>query len=234
MSVNGRRNETTVMNAPRSKTRQALAPNGWWGTFAASASLALFCLQGDCLGQGTMTVTFEGPAYPGGPQPQPPGTYSIMSQYSESGMLFNADAAYTMLLVGSGLSGNPDNGTAYLENDAAMTVSFPSGIPFSLTSIDAAALPLGGILHVVGYRRDGTTVANDFLPWAGGNFQTLQFSSGFGDLDHLYVSGGWALDNLVVGIPEPSAGMLMLLWTLATLGWWRARGNGPSCGSFTK
>jgi hypothetical protein len=214
-------NETSVMNAPRFNTPQALAVNGWQGTFAASAALALFCFLANCLGQGTMTITFEGSAYLGGPQPQPAGTYSIISQYSESGMLFNAHAAYTMLLVGSGLSGNPDNGTAYLENDAAMTASFPSGILFSLTSFDAAVLPLGGIFHVVGYRHDGTTVTNDFLPWVGQNFHTLEFSSGFVDLDRVDVSGGWALDNLVVGIPEPPAGVLILVGILATLHWLR-------------
>jgi len=197
---------------------------GWRGVSAVSAALASFCLLGDCRGQGTIRITFEGPAYPGGPQPQPPGTYSSMFEYGESGILFTVPHhPYSLLLIGSGLSGDPDNGTAYLATFLNTTVvaTFPSGTQCGLASVDAVELSLGGILHVVGYRHDGTTVTNDFLPWVGQSFHTLQFSSGFVDLDRVDVSGGWAFDNLVVGIPEPRAGVLTLLGMLTTLRWLR-------------
>jgi hypothetical protein len=180
------------------------------------SALAIFCLVGHCLGQGTMTIKFEGSP------PQPPGTYSILLQYSESGMLFTAPP-YTMVLVGSGLSGNPDDGTAHLDTslNTVITASFPSGFAFSLSSLDVAEQPLAGDLWVVGYREDGSTVTNSFTPASG--FQTFHFDSGFEDLSKVQIKGGFAFDNMVVGIPEPSACGLILLGTLSAIGWGHIR-----------
>jgi hypothetical protein len=203
------------MSTPKWHSNPPLTAFAQWGPRLFAPHVVVFlCSLGHCLGQGTMTVTFEG---------QPPGTYSIISEYSESGMLFFVPAPYTLRHVGSGLSGNPENGTAYLETslNTTITVDFPSGLGFSLSSLDAAALPLAGALHLVGFRRDGTTVTNDFIPAQRLTFQTFGFSSGFVNLDRIEMNGGYALDNLVVGIPEPPAGMLMLLGTLTALHWVR-------------
>ena len=160
-----------------------------------------------------MTAMFEG---------QPPGTYSIISEYLESGMLFFVPVPSSLRLVGSGLSGNPDNGTAYLETslNTTITVNFASGLVFGLGSLDAAHLPLAGVLQVVGFRQDGTTVTNRFAP-DGPSFQTFRFDAGFVDLTMFKMNGGFALDNIVVTIPEPSAGGLVLLGTLCGVGWRR-------------
>jgi hypothetical protein len=98
-------------------------------------ALALLCLLARCLGQGTVIVTFEGPAYPGAPQPQPAGTYSYMEQYSELGVLFTVPHhPSSLMLVGSGLAGVPDDGSAYLGTllNTTVEVNSLSGVSFAL------------------------------------------------------------------------------------------------------
>ena len=187
---------------------------------AAHVALAVFCLVGHCLGQGTVTITFEGPPA------QPPGTYSVISRYSGSGMLFTAPY---MLLEGSGLAGGPDNGTTYLATllNTTLPVNSLSGAPFSMTSFDVAGfygLLTPPTLQVVGFRQDGTTVTNSFTS-IGTSFQTVHLDSGFVGLNTVDLTGGFAFDNMVVGIPEPSASGLILLGTLYGLGraWMRGR-----------
>ena len=173
-----------------------------------------------------MAIGFEGPAFPGAPQPQPPGTYTRVSEYFESGMWFRRPQyPDSLLIVGSGVSWGPDNGTAYLGTllNTIVAVSSLSGVPFSLSSLDAGAfpgLPSPGALRVIGYRQDDTTVTNDFNPSRSG-FQTFYFSSGFIDLTRVEMKGGYALDNLVIGIPEPSAAALALLGAACAL--WSGR-----------
>ncbi len=99
------------------------------------AAFALFCLVAHCLGQGTVTITFDSP------QPQPPGTWSAVMQYSEAGMRLTAPGTqYALLLIGSGLAGNPDDGTTHLGTllNTTIVVSSLSGVPFGLTSLDVA------------------------------------------------------------------------------------------------
>jgi hypothetical protein len=189
---------------------------GWHTGLATFAALTIFCALGRGYGQGTMTIGFEGPAYGGAPEPQPFGTYSIISVYDESGVRFIATyAAYTLVLVGSGVSGLPDDGTAYLGFGNTMGISVLSRAPFSLVSCDIAGFYVAQPtpLQVLGYKRDGTIVTNVFVPRPGPvqAFQTLQFNAGFTDLDRVTMSGGWAVDNLVVGIAEPSGDVMILL-----------------------
>jgi len=198
--------------------------------------LALLCLATRCCGQGTMTVTFEGPAFPGATQPQPRGTFSTVTQYSESGMRFSTPySPWDASLMGGGLSWAPENGTAYLQvpAGAALAFWFSSYVPFSLSSLDLAentVNPAGPVtVHVVGYTYQGAVVASTDLTTDGVNdglgpladFQTFTFDSRFQNL--LWVemssSAGFSLDNVVIsGIPEPSTGSLVLLGAACAFG----------------
>ena len=204
------------MNTPRRETNPALPTIFRGGRFILSQAAVLFCLLGQCLGQGTVTITFDNP-------PQPPGTWSAVNQYSESGLLLTVPRGmYSLLLIGSGLAGDPDNGTTYLGTlvNTTVEVSSLSGVPFGMISFDVAqfnGLQTPWTLEAVGYRADGTTVTNDFTN-AGSSFQTFHFGSGFVGLNTVDLTGGFALDNVVVAVPEPSAGGLILLGTLSTLG----------------
>lgn len=186
-------------------------------------SLALVCLTSDCLGQGTLTITFDNP-------PQPAGTWSAVNQYSESGMQFTAPGTmYGLVLVGSGLAGGPDDGTTHLGTllNSTVAVNSLSGVPFSLTSFDVAndaGLLTPPTLQVLGFRQDGTTVTNNFTS-VGTIFQTVHLDSGFVGLNTVHMTGGFAFDNMVVGIPEPSVDGLIVFGTLTALGWSRIRGN---------
>ncbi len=94
-----------------------------------------------------------------------------------------------------------------------------SGAHFSLTSFDVAGfygLLTPPTLQVVGFRPDGTTVTNSFTP--ANSFQTFHFDSGFVGLNSVRMNGGFAFDNLVVGIPEPMVARLVLLAALCVLG----------------
>ncbi len=138
-------------------------------------------------------------------------------------MLFTVPAGiYSLLLVGSGLAGQPDDGTAYLGTllNTTVAVNSLSGTPFNFISFDVAqfqGLLTPHILQAVGLRQDGTAVTNAFTG-VGGSFQTLQLGSGFVNLNTVRLTGGFAFDNLVVGIPEPSTGTLALFGTLCLLG----------------
>ncbi len=82
------------------------------------------------------------------------------------------------------------------------------------------------MLRVVGFQRDGTTVTNDFTN-VGDSFQTVQLGSGFVNLNTVRLTGGFAFDNVVVGIPEPSAGALILLAPAVASGYARLRRRRP-------
>ena len=210
------------MKVTKAHRDRGLPVTPWGGSLVAPAAFALFCLVGHCLGQGTVTIGFEGPP------PQPPGTYSIISQYSESGMLFTAPHTMSgLLLVGSGVPGDPDDGTAYLGTlvNTTLEVNSLSGVPFSITSFDVAGfagLFTPPTLQVVGFLQNGTTVTNDFTG-IGTSFQTVHLDSGFADLNTVDLTGGFAFDNVVVTIPEPSTAALMLTAALGAAGYARAR-----------
>jgi len=207
------------MNTLRRKPKRTLPTSLSGGRFIVSQPLVLFCLLARCLGQGTLTITFDNP-------PQPPGTYTIIGEYSESGMLF-AGPPYTMLLIGSGLAGDPNDGTTYLGTslNTTVTVNSLSGVPFGLIAFDVAqfsGLFTPPTLQVVGFQQGGTTVTNNFSNITT-SFQTLQLGSGFVNLNTVDLTGGFAFDNVVVTIPEPSTAALMLTAALGAAGYARAR-----------
>jgi len=139
-------------------------------------AIALFCLLARCASQGTMTVAFEGPPWPGAIQPQPRGTLSTLSQYSESGIIFSTPyGPQGIALMGGGLNWAPENGTAYLLVPAGATLAFwfSSHAPFSLFSLDLAentVNPAGPVtVHVVGRTVQGAVVASSDLTTDGVN-----------------------------------------------------------------
>jgi hypothetical protein len=186
-----------------------------------------------------VTVTFNG---------TPPGATIPVSGYIESGVTFwNPYNAGNLVLTGAGVSGDPQDGTAYLQvpggSDLAFTFTSPT--LFNFVSFDAAGANTsfpGASLEVIGYYVMSGMVTNyftvdSFLDRRANNlpdFETLYLSSQFQNVyrvDVFSVSSGsfyppWSLDNVVIsGVPEPSCGALVVLATLCGLGraWMRGR-----------
>jgi len=184
-------------------------------------------------GQGTMTITFDNP-------PLPPDTATIITSYSESGMRFwePGSSFGGLVLVGAGnAGGSPNNGTTHLETYAATYVAFaPTSVtPFSLRSFDAtesySITPGPETLHVVGYKFDSTSVWTDLTTDGGRQFQTYTLDSRFANLFSVVITpsawSGFALDNVVVGIPEPSVAALVVLAAACAFGRSRIKRRRP-------
>ena len=130
------------------------------------SAVVLFGILARCLGQGTVQFTFEGPAYPGQPQPQPPSTSSTIVEYYESGARFwNPSGPQGLTLVGSGVIWAPDNGSADLQSTGGSVLRFgfaSPGVHFNLLSFDLAGDQPGPVaFQVIGYKYDSTTVSTD-------------------------------------------------------------------------
>ena len=195
-----------------------------------ASALALVGLSGHCLGQGTMTVTFEG---------QLRGTEQQIGVYSELGMQFGGLTPQSLWLSGGGIPGYPDNGTGYLENPAgSMRFGFntfpPTGslTPVNFLSFDAAechSFP-PSTLTVVGYKIQimgpFITVTNVFTV-SSQTFQTFHLDSSFTGVFQVDIlNSSFSLDNVVIsGVPEPSACALVLLGAacLVSRSWARSR-----------
>ena len=162
---------------------------------------------------------------------RPPGTWITTSDYTESGMWFvNPYGPEGMALLGAGVSGAADNGTGHLETSGGerLRFSFTNGMHFNLVSFDLAedrtiVVPF----EVIGYKSMGVTVTESFTtdgimdgPGGQADFQTFYFDSRFANVYEIdIITSRWALDNLVVsGVPEPSAGALVLLGAVCALG----------------
>jgi hypothetical protein len=191
--------------------------------------LACLCGVMGSYGQGTLQITFDG-------QPvQPPDSAYVVTNYFESGMLFTATNPITHNVTfgrnGSGISGFPDDGTAYLQDGpSTLMFSFTNGIVFGLVSVDLAEYSTGFsnepvTVPFIGYQPGGATVTN-YLTTDGiidgtgplADFQTFYFTN-FTDLTGVEIPGpqhlGWSLDNLVLSVPEPTASGLLVLGGLA-------------------
>ncbi len=184
-----------------------------------------FWAMAQCLGQGTLHITFDG--YPF----QPPGTGAFVQQYFESGMWFRplgiVGPGNGFIRNGGGRVNSPENGTAYLQGSLgdSLVFSFLDASVFNLVSVDLAeystVVPDAVTVPFVGYRQDGTVVTTNFTtdgiidgtgPLA--DFQTFQFGPEFTGLTRVEIpTYGWSLDNLYlsISIPEPAAGGLLLL-----------------------
>jgi hypothetical protein len=116
---------------------------------------------------------------------------------------------------GGGGPNRPDNGTAYLQAGLGSDLMFTylNGPAFNLVSVDLAGYSTvvpDTTVHFVGYRRDGSTITTD-IDRHGITFQTYNFGAGWSDLTRVDIpTYGWSLDNLVVSIPEPASGTLVL------------------------
>jgi len=197
-----------------------LTKHSWSARIACVTLVGFACIE--CFGQGNLhplLITFDG---------QTPGTQVSVQQYGESGMLFTQyrtvgtnvfPSPFGFARNGGGISGYPENGTAYLQAGSTtdtLVCRFTDGSLFELVSVDLAEYsivfqsPLTA--HFVGYRPNGSTmtvnVTTDGIIDGTGSlvdFQTFRFQ-GFTGLTRMEISGsGFSLDNLVVAVPEPSS-----------------------------
>jgi hypothetical protein len=170
-------------------------------------------------------ITFEGPPF------LQPNTARIVQEYFESGFVFtpidpNAPwAGFVRAATPTTDRGWPDNGTSYLQADSLSTLKFSTvdTSSFSLLAVDLAeystVVPEAVTVHLIGYRPDGSVITTDFttdgIMDGGGplaDFQTFQFGPAWSGLARVEIpTMGWSLDNLVISIPEPSCGALLLL-----------------------
>src|ERR1035437_153915 len=192
-------------------------------------------------GQGIVQITFDGPPA------QPPGSDYIVTSYYESGMLFTATnpASHNNQFSrsGGGIPYFPDDGTAYLQRGpSTLMFSFTNDSVFDLLSVDLAEWSTDYsnepvTVSFIGYEQGGSTVTNVFT--TDGNidgtgpladFQTFYFTN-FTDLACVEIPGptvppnpflSWSLDNLVVSVPEPTGGVLLVIGGLM-LGAWNLR-----------
>ena len=187
-----------------------------YSTLLLLAALLLFSGLPLCLGQGTLQITFDGSPL------QAPGTATLITNYSETGMLFtpidSTDPASAFVRQGGGVPGYPvpDNGTAYLQAGLGSTLmfSFSDGSLFGLTSVDLAGysdVVPDFTVEFVGYLFNGGTVSTTFSG-SGITFQTFYFDSRFTGLTRVEIPNEpWSLDNLVISVPEPN------LWQFTSL-----------------
>ena len=189
-------------------------------------------------GQGSLqplTITFDG---------QRPGTAAGVQQYVESGMLFTSYRTVGtnvfptpdgMVRNGGGISGYPEDGTAYLQAGSrtdTLVCRFNDGRLFDFTSVDLAeystVLTNALTVQFVGYFTGGsnyiqTRTTDGIIDGTGplSDFQTFGFQ-GFSRLSRLEIStsyGNCSLDNLVVAVPEPTTSGLLGLGTVLLLAW---------------
>lgn len=97
------------------------------------------------------------------------------------------------------------------------------GSEFSLVSVDLAEWSTGYpepvSVRFLGYKSDGSTVTahlvtDGIIDGTGplADFETLYFDSRFTGLTRVEIpTTTWHLDNLVITVPEPSVGSLVLL-----------------------
>jgi hypothetical protein len=176
--------------------------------------LALFGLLAACHGQGTLPITFDGPPI------QPPQTAYTVQSYQESGMAFSSlTEGFTR--VGPSLVGRPQNGTSYLAAPLGESLVFnmQNNFPFGVVSVDLASystLVPDFTINFVGYLPNGSTIITNFSG-TGIDFRTVNFGSEWSSgLTRVEIPNyAWSLDNLTVGIPEPTSSVL--IWVGAVI-----------------
>lgn len=218
------------MNMTRPINHQHLPPPGSHRTKLLAPAIVLLCLVVQCQGQGTMTVRFEGQTSP-------------LGGYRESGMIFqNAFGGPEVLtLVQSGWTGYPDNGSQYLGSGGVDLLTFGFNTSpttyFNLVSLDLAELfPVPVTLQVIGYPAMSAPVTNTITtdgimdgPGGQPDFQTFSFDASFQHLNRVQITTDqWYLDNVLIsGVPEPSAGALVLLGAACAFGRSRIKRRTP-------
>jgi hypothetical protein len=204
---------------------------------ACVAGAACFCLPLHLGAQGTFEqlITFDGPPV------QRPGTQYGVGYYHEAGVWFTPIPGVgtdSFTRNGGGISGYPDNGTAYLQAMLGDSLRFglDDGSSFDPVSVDLAeysdVVRWPTTVHFVGYRQDGSVLTDDITTAGIFNgvapvFQTFYFDPGFSNLVRVEIPTiAWSLDNLVVSIPEPGTSTLLAIGAvLLALGFSKRKGQ---------
>jgi len=198
-------------------------------TISLIAAAILLALPSTAFGQGMLRLTFDQPPA------MPPGTSWQLRHYNEYdnagviSVISKPPTSFTRRWSGDSLF--PDNGTAYLQprQGTELVVMDGRGRLFDLVSVDLAEYGTSAMEPVVvkftGYSYGGLAITTAEFTTAGvvdslgrPAFQTFQFGPEFSRVYSVGVTPGlplWSLDNLVMYIPEPSAGALFALGTLA-------------------
>lgn len=148
---------------------------------------------------GPFRISFEG---------QPPETAYLINQYVESDVQFTGQP--NLIHNGGGLSGFPDNGTAYLQSAYEMAFLDVRGRLLKLKAVDLAeysyvyAYPTS--ITFVGSKANGETVSQTLtldgqLGVAGSaDFQTFVFGDEWNDLLRIDVQSafGFSIDNMTL------------------------------------
>ncbi len=132
--------------------------------------------------------------------------------------------------LGGGRVARPENGTPYLAAalGESLVFGFFDGRLFDLLSVDLAeystVLPDAVTVQFIGYFADGSTITttrttDGIIDGTGPlvDFQAFTFRGWTGLTRVEIPTWGWSLDNLIVGVPEPTSGALLfvggfLLW----------------------
>jgi hypothetical protein len=174
--------------------------------------------------QGSLrSITFEGP-----PTVRPDWIIGA-TWYEEGEMWFMpARPSDAFSRAGGQADGFPQNGSAYLIfglGDSLRGV-MANGESFGLFSVDLAEFStlyqFPQAVPFIGYRVDGSSVTNTFttdgVTDSSGSqvdFQTFHFDSQFSDIVRFELpSYLYALDNLVISIPEPAVSPLLIVGTM--------------------
>jgi hypothetical protein len=168
-------------------------------TLTLSGGSAVHCDEALRSSGGPFRITFEG---------QPPETAYLIDQYVESEVQFTGSPSLTH--NGGGLSGFPDNGTAYLQSAYKMAFLDVRGRLLKLKAIDLAeysyvyAYPTS--ITFVGSKASGATVSQTLtidgqLGVAGSaDFETFVFGDEWNDLLRIDVQSAFpfSIDNLAL------------------------------------
>jgi len=186
------------------------------------SALALL-LSASAYAQGTFdrVVTFDA-------NPPPPGQEIACTSYTENGVTFTGD----FLLTGSGVSGRPQDGTAYMtvtQGSFSMTLANPaSSGRFNMVSVNVGtSISGGGVIR--GHNSATGLDALATFSLGPGPFGTYTFNPSFFDIDSLTFSGTtgtFSFDNFILQpVPEPGSASLYVLGASLLSGWrfWQRR-----------
>ena len=167
-----------------------------------------------CVAQGTTVIRFEGP-----PALEPGSSIGIQ-EYVEGGLRFRPLGAQNpgnqIGRVATAMVDMPDNGTSYLQAAGGESLAFSAldDALINLISVDLSGFSVEASnfsVVFIGYKPSQASVSVSFSG-NGLSFRSFMFGPEFSGLTRVEVpSYGWSLDNLVVTIPEPGVGSLMLL-----------------------
>jgi hypothetical protein len=160
--------------------------------------VAVACVTRSSLGQGTVTVTFDGPPVVA------PEIAVVATNYYEAGMWFRPIPGSRSFIRRGPTSDPlwPKSDTTFVQaalGDSLM-FSFTNGSTFNLISVDLAgysSVVPDVTAQFVGYRADGSVVTTN-VDTHDITFQTFFFNEAFSNLTRVEIPDFGSLDNLVV------------------------------------